>query len=28
VISVNGTPTRVIGVMPAGYAFPVAVEGW
>jgi predicted permease len=28
VISVNGTPTRVIGVMPAGYAFPVAAEGW
>jgi len=28
VVSVNGTPTRVIGVMPAGYAFPVAAEGW
>jgi predicted permease len=28
VVPVNGTPTRVIGVMPAGYAFPVASEGW
>jgi predicted permease len=28
VVAVNGTPTRIIGVMPAGYAFPVASEGW
>ena len=28
VVPVNGTPTRVIGVMPPGYAFPVAAEGW
>ena len=28
VVPVNGTPTRIIGVMPAGYAFPIAAEGW
>jgi predicted permease len=28
VLSVNGTPTRVIGVMPQGYAFPVAAGAW
>jgi predicted permease len=25
---VNGRPTRVIGVMPAGYGFPVASDAW
>jgi predicted permease len=27
-IRLNGAPTRVIGVMPAGYGFPVAAEAW
>ena len=25
---VNGVPTRVIGVMPPGYGFPVAADAW
>src|SRR5262249_9154235 len=27
-VRINGQPTRVIGVMPAGYGFPVASEAW
>jgi hypothetical protein len=27
-ITLNGTPTRVIGVMPEGYEFPVASDAW
>ncbi len=27
-VQLNGVPTRVIGVMPAGYGFPVAAEAW
>lgn len=27
-VRLNGVPTRVIGVMPAGYGFPVAAEAW
>lgn len=27
-VPLNGTATRVIGVMPAGYGFPVAAEAW
>ncbi|MFN8650600.1 MAG: ABC transporter permease [Gemmatimonadales bacterium] len=27
-VAMNGTPTRVIGVMPDGYGFPVASEAW
>jgi len=27
-IVLDGTPTEVIGVMPPGYAFPVAAESW
>ncbi len=27
-ITLNGTPTRVIGVMPPGYGFPVASDSW
>ncbi|MBR9989403.1 MAG: ABC transporter permease, partial [Gemmatimonadetes bacterium] len=27
-IILNGTRTRIVGVMPAGYAFPVATDGW
>ncbi len=27
-VLLNGQPTRVIGVMPAGYGFPVASEAW
>jgi predicted permease len=27
-LSVNGVPTRVIGIMPAGYAFPVATQAY
>src|SRR5262245_43322746 len=27
-VLMNGVPTRVIGVMPPGYGFPVASEAW
>ena len=27
-VVLSGTPTRVIGVMPPGYGFPVAAEAW
>src|SRR5262245_46350868 len=27
-VLLNGVPTRVLGVMPAGYGFPVAAEAW
>ena len=27
-VRLNGVPTRVVGVMPAGYGFPVAAEAW
>jgi len=27
-VRLNGVPTRVIGVMPEGYGFPVAAEAW
>ncbi len=27
-VMLNGVPTRVIGVMPPGYGFPVAAEAW
>jgi predicted permease len=27
-VSLNGIPTRVIGIMPEGYGFPVAAEAW
>lgn len=27
-VDINGVPTRVVGVMPPGYGFPVASESW
>jgi predicted permease len=27
-VPIDGVPTRVIGVMPAGYGFPVAADAW
>ena len=27
-VTLNGVPTRLIGVMPEGYSFPIAAEAW
>jgi putative ABC transport system permease protein len=28
IVTVNGVATRVVGIMPAGFGFPVAEEAW
>ena len=28
IVTINGVATRVVGIMPAGFAFPVAEEAW